>query len=591
MFAAPVLIGIALLIYWPSFSVPFHFDDLESIVKNSFLRIPDLGLDSLISAAFQDWKHNRPLTNLSLALNFYFNQLNPFGYHLVNFLVLVFTALGIRMALGKFFIKLGNDPFRSRLAGWLVALVWIADPLNIQAVTYIVQRHSSMAGAFSVWSIYFYQMGKDREKKGGWFFSLAGLFCLLAMLSKETALTLPLLIFIFDLYFYQDPAKGWIVRNWKWLIALAAVYLLAGLWLFRPGMTAKLGADLAAQAMPLGQRILLEPEVLAWYALLIIFPFPQFLSLEHQFTFSGSAADLSLALSSWLIILAVIFLALAKARKWKIFSFAVIWYFGQLAMEALPLPIDLANEHRLYLALLAILTPAIAIPVLRPGKIRLATAWILLVAAFFCGFTFTRNRVWQSRERLWKDAATKAPDLPRAWNNYCSALSENEKCSSAIRVCRKALSLSPDLADAHNSLGICFSQAGEFGPAEREFLKAGELGSDNYGIPYFNLGLLYSKSGDFETARKWFLRAIEKNPLDAPAHYNLALSCRRLGREDDYLRELREAVKAKPEWIEARLILARSLVEKGECPGAVELIRSAPAFDPGFEPILNGCPQ
>lgn len=590
LLSALILPGIALLIYWPSFSVPFHFDDLESIVKNPYLRISDFSPDSILSAAFQDWKHNRPLTNLSLALNFYFHQLHPFGYHLVNFLFFVFTAFGIRLALGKLFLKLGYARPRAKLASWLAALVWLAHPLNTQAVTYIVQRHSSMAGAFAVWSIYFYQLGKDRSKKGFWFFCLSGLFGLLAMLSKETALTLPLMIFLFDLYFYQDLPKPLVRRNWKWISALALFYFLAAILLFRPGMASKLAADFGPQAISFGQRIFLEPEVLICYALLMIFPFPQFLSLEHYFTFSRSGLDLAIGLVSWLILLSVILLALIRARKWRIFSFAVIWYFGQLAVEAMPLPIDLANEHRLYLALLSLLAPAAAIPILRLRKNRLAVVWILTVLAFFCVFTLSRNLVWKSRESLWKDAVQKAPGLPRAWNNYCAALSEAGKCESAIRVCQKALSLSPGLADAHNSLGICYFQAGKFESAEQEFFKAGELGDEKYGIPFFNLGLLSGKRGDFETAIKWYLRALEKNPLDPGAHYNLALAYRRLNREDDYLKELGEAVRARPEWMEARLKLAQALAEKGECPKALELIRSAPAPDPSFKQILNACP-
>ena len=144
------MLGIAILIYLPSFNAPFHFDDLEAIVNNHYIRITDLSASSLFTSAFQDFKHNRPLTNLTLAVNFYFNQLNPFGYHLVNFCFLIFTAFGIRVALCKFLRKLGYDYALSKLASCLIALLWLAHPLNTQAITYIVQRHSSFAGAFSI---------------------------------------------------------------------------------------------------------------------------------------------------------------------------------------------------------------------------------------------------------------------------------------------------------------------------------------------------------------------------------------------------------------------------------------------------------
>jgi len=89
---AIILLLISIISYWESFQSPFQFDDIESIVKNHYIRITDLGASSLFHAAFQDFRHNRPLTNLTLALNFYLNQLNPFGYHLVNFFFFIVTA-------------------------------------------------------------------------------------------------------------------------------------------------------------------------------------------------------------------------------------------------------------------------------------------------------------------------------------------------------------------------------------------------------------------------------------------------------------------------------------------------------------------
>jgi len=529
---AILMLGIAILIYLPSFNAPFHFDDMEAIVNNHYIRIPDLSPSSLFTSAFQDFKHNRPLTNLSLALNFYFNQLNPFGYHLVNFCFLIFTAFGLRLALAKFFRKLGYDYRLSKLASWLISLLWLAHPLNTQAITYIVQRHSSFAGAFSIWAFYFFMLSKDKARnQTRWlFFILSALLCLLAILSKETALTLPLLIFLFDLYFYQNLPNAWLKKNWKTISALAFFYILTAFLLFRPGLISKLGADVSLQSLSLSQRILFEPLILLWYPFLIIFPFPQFLSLEHYFIFSSSAFEIAMAILAWAIMLIFILLALFQARKWRLFSFALLWYLGQLAVEAMPLPIDLANEHRLYLALLSIVAVAVALLIFRPGKIRLAVAWLILLTAFFAWFSYQRNMVWTSRQSLWRDSVKKAPLLPRAWNNYCSALAEDDKCPTAIRVCQKALELNPYLADAHNALGICYFKSGEMNQAEKEFLAAVELGGKNYSVPYFNLGLLYNKLGDDESAIKWYLKALEKNPFDTQARYNLELTYRRLKR-------------------------------------------------------------
>ena len=135
---ALVLIGAALLVYWPSFRAPFQFDDFASIVSNKYIQLADLSPSSLVRAALQDFRQNRPLSNLTFAINYYFSKDKTFSYHLVNFLVLVFTALGVWLFLKKFFSFLKFDPSRAGLAAWLSALVWVVHPVNIQAVTYVV---------------------------------------------------------------------------------------------------------------------------------------------------------------------------------------------------------------------------------------------------------------------------------------------------------------------------------------------------------------------------------------------------------------------------------------------------------------------
>ena len=112
----------------------------------------------------------------------------------------------------------------------------------------------------------------------------------------------------------------------------------------------------------------------------------------------------------------------AGARRWKAISFAIIFYLAQLLVEAMPLPINLVNEHRLYLAMLAILMPAAGLVFLKPKRVRALLVFWVLVAAFFGFFTWQRNLVWGSETGLWKDAVSKAPSVARWWNYYCASL-------------------------------------------------------------------------------------------------------------------------------------------------------------------------
>jgi len=585
-----LLFIIALLVYGPSFKVPFLFDDRLSIVQNQYIRITSLGARPLFYAAFQDFKQNRPLTNLSLALNYYFNRENPRGYHLVNFFFFLLTAFGIWQVLGKIFSRLGYDPLRGALAAWLSALVWTVHPLNIQAVTYIVQRHTSIAGAFSVWSIYFYQLGLER-KSWSWVFLLgSGLCCALALLSKETALTLPAIILAYRLYFFDGLKPGWFGRNWKWILALAIFYLATAGVALRPSMLEALSSGFKKFPFTPWQRLLTEPRVLLWYLMITVFPLPRFLAVEHDFTASTSFFHPLSTASSFLILIMALVGMILQARGRKLFSFLALWFFGQVLVEALPLPIDLAFEHRLYLASLSIIVPAVSWPVLRWEKFRPALVCIIMVAVFFVVFSFQRNRVWLSEESLWRDAVKKSPGYDRPWYNYCTALGEAGKCRTAIPSCQKAISLGPGYYKPHHNLGLCYFKTGNFALAEKELLDAAGLCPEREcSATYFNLALFYSVIREHQKAVKWHLADLAVEPGNAKAHYYLALNYRILNEDDKYLGELQEALARDPNLSDARLELAGALLRKAQCAAAVQLLRSAPAPDPRFVEIISYC--
>ncbi len=585
---ALALVAVAVLVYEPSFNSPFSFDDLNAVVNNRYIRIPDLSPPSLIRAAFQDFKHNRPLTNLTLALNFYFNQLDPFGYHLVNFFFFILTGLGIWLSLRNLLLRLGHDPGRARLLGFLTALVWTVHPLNVQAVTYIVQRHSSMAGAFSIWSLYFFHLALSRNKNRAPFFFGCALLTICALLSKESAVTLPALLLAYKIYFFDRFKPGWLRANWKWFVLLLVFGLAAAGFALRPGMASQVEPDFSKRLFTSAQKFYTEPKILVWYWTMILFPIPQRLALEHQFQIFDSLFQPPAALFFFLLNAGVILLALIRARKQPALAFAVLWYYGLLLVEALPLPIDLANEHRLYLASLSLIAPFLAYLVLNSKRLSAPLILISLIAAGFAFFTWQRNQVWQSPQALWRDASAKAPRLSRPWSNYCYALASADQCNRAIKFCGLTIALDPASALAHNNLGICLFQNGRTELAEENFLKAAEL-APSESLAFFNLGYLESLRKNDAQAMKWYLEAISRDPYDAQPHYNLALTYGRLGRKEDYQRELIETLKLRPEWVEPRLRLAQAYLENGQCPQALSLIQSAPANDPRFEQILKLC--
>jgi tetratricopeptide (TPR) repeat protein len=272
------------------------------------------------------------------------------------------------------------------------------------------------------------------------------------------------------------------------------------------------------------QRSLTEPRVLLWYPWLIAFPFPQFLSILHTFHASQSLFKPGTILS-FLAIMFLVLLALFSARKWRVLSFAIFWYFGQLLVEAMPLPIELAHEHRLYLASLSLIGPAVGWPVLKARTLKTVVAWILVIAAFFSFFTFRRNMIYRTELIFWREVTSKAPDFSSLpWRIYCQTrLLYKNDYEHALPICLRAVIIGPDDILTIDYLGQCYLQTGRIDDAEAEFLHAASINPED-AVAAYNLGLCYLEKEKFTAAEAEFKRAASKTPGNPNIEFNLGLT-------------------------------------------------------------------
>ena len=180
-----VFVFLGFLIYSNTLDVSFYFDDRPNIVENPNVRLTGLSLKDITGACFKTACPNRPVANLSFALNYYFHQYDVMGYHVINIVIHIITGI-----LLYFFIKttLSIPSIRSNYKhhasiALFAALIWLAHPVQTQSVTYIVQRMNSMAAMFYILTFLLYAKGrmlKEKHKTWPWFAgcALAGLLAL-----------------------------------------------------------------------------------------------------------------------------------------------------------------------------------------------------------------------------------------------------------------------------------------------------------------------------------------------------------------------------------------------------------------------------
>ena len=191
-----VLITLILLAYANTLFSPFNFDD--EVVLNQ--ELPQSG-DRYQKIWPPQYRH---LFFASLKTNQAWGAENPFGYHLFNLCLHVLTSVTLFCIVWltfKYAIQSRKQSFGAM--AFLCAALFAIHPLHTEAVTYISGRASSLAGLFYFLSLLCFICGSLRQNQRRLlrllFYGLALVMFVLSFFSKETALSLPLVLLAYDI--------------------------------------------------------------------------------------------------------------------------------------------------------------------------------------------------------------------------------------------------------------------------------------------------------------------------------------------------------------------------------------------------------
>ena len=218
----PALIVIAAAVtYWNSLTVPFVLDDLAAIVDNPHIRHwPTLA--DLISPLKNTAVAGRPVVEVSLGINYALGGLDVRGYHLWNLAVHAACAL-VLAGLVRRTLQLPALPAglrrRSADIAFAAALIWVVHPLNSEVIDYVVQRTESTMALFYLLAVYAAMRSASARRPIAWQTVAVGA-CVVGMLSKESMVTAPLIILLYDRIFLFEsrdrpsrPADAFIWRS------------------------------------------------------------------------------------------------------------------------------------------------------------------------------------------------------------------------------------------------------------------------------------------------------------------------------------------------------------------------------------------
>lgn len=520
---ALIVAGI-LAVYGHTSTVPFYLDDYLSIQINPNIR--SLDWEAL-------WRNHsfRFLPYLTLALNYYFQHLEVAGYHWVNILAHCLAAI----ALWGLMATLLKTPALTRLMvpesarNWLPlvgALLFALHPLQIQAVTYIVQRAAVFAGLFYLLTLVCYlqlRLAEGITRKLLWAMAVF-IMAAAALLSKQNAASLPLAIVLAEVAFFpQARNKPLVLAVGLLLIGGGGLLLAAINWLDWPFFHMLDQRTRETRWFTRSEYLAAQAKILWWYLRLFFLPTGFRLDYAlHQTPGWNEPLVLLAAMGHGVVVVA----ALTWLARLPVVAFGLLFYYVAHLVESSVLPIrDLIFEHRTYLpnAGLAMVVAWVLLAGLQfanPFWQKMARGLTFVLIGALALLTWQRNTLWREPIELWRDNVEKQPNALRPKLELANAYFDAGRNREAMSLAEEIAVSAPWPVPEHLpetvivNLAIAYYMTGRYDRALAvidRFLPRSMRDEPRSNL-WMTKGDVYYANKNFPLAEKFYRKAIEIYP-------------------------------------------------------------------------------
>ncbi len=439
--AAGLLLVATVVAYWPSFSVPFYLDDFQHLVASD--RLHDATDLKTIWSSHQ----SRFVSMWTLAVNYQLHGEDVLGYHLVNFAIHILAGLALWLLLATLLRSSNVSLINQPLFAWLpilVVAIFLLHPLQTQAVTYIIQRNTSLAGMFYLFSLAAY--ARARVHSDHKWLILSAVSGLLALYSKQTAATLPFAIILLDLLFFRRLTSSVVAAVATTALGSFALVTWALHW---PVFDI---VGLTRETNEISRLDYLATQFgILWHYVGLFFLIDE-QRLEHHAPIIAMNWQMNVVIPA-LLHGAVISLGFLSWRRFPLIAFGILLFYIAHLVESSVIPIrDVAFEHRTYLpnAALALVITATILHILQASlkKRHLLVPPIAIMGLLFLSIqTYDRNTLWSDRLQFLKADAAHEPRSLRALTNLGGYLNHQHQFARALDIFREA----EDLAQSRSS--------------------------------------------------------------------------------------------------------------------------------------------
>ena len=430
---------ISILVYSNTFNATWHLDDYPNIIENPGIHPVKLNFESIIQSlhasvdggSYKSDSIYRPVAMFTFALNWYAGEDRVFGYHIVNILVhsisgiFLFLTLRLILAIPKVGIKDESIQYQASL---IAALLWGIHPINTAAVTYIVQRMTSLAGMFYIAGLYFYVKFRQSASAYKKIFFLCAFIAsgVLAFFSKENAiLILPSALLLEGIFFRKITIKSLLKPKSIMVVFALILFLFAVANIWTGNDILRLVNRFENRPFTPAQRLMTESKVVCLYLSQLFYPLSSQFSMAHDIAISKTLFSPWTTLPAILFMVSFFVFGLVVQKKYPLAGFAVLFFLLNHGIESTFLNLELVFEHRNYVPSMFLFVP-LSVWVTtylidyqnKKDKKSIFLIGCFSIAAIITAVgmgTYTRNLDWNTEKTLWETAVKKAPGRGRPY--------------------------------------------------------------------------------------------------------------------------------------------------------------------------------
>lgn len=600
---------IPALVYLNSLQNTFVYDDYLTITNNHFIR------EWRYLSAFFNQKYfaisneltYRPVVTFSYFADYALWGLRPPGYHLTNILIHTLNVVLVYRMVFHF--------FHNHTTAFISCLIFSIHPAITETVNAVSYREDLLSATFLLTAIILFlksdRVSSKRYKILWYMLSLLTYF--FALLSKEMAITLPLLILACDFILFKDRTLSIynIVRRlaacYAGYIAMSIFYLFLRFSVFyNPGESVPYPGN------SISVNLIMMIKVLGYYIKLLFIPVQ--LNADYVVPLTYSPAEGAFILSI-VLLAAVIILSVKLYRLSRVWIFSILWFFITLLPVLNIIPINnIMAERYLYIPIIgftilfgSILTQAGRsvcpfIPVFQnnkgivsphgvlstvflnslPGRagVRFFCVTLMAVVTFlFAWSSVSRNKIWLNEFTFSTETIRRSPGSFRVYNDLGYFYYHHGQIDAAIQAFKDSIRIRYGQPKAHCNLGAAYSLKGLNDAAIEELRIAIHL-RNQYPEAHNNLGILYKRGGMLDNAVNEYREALKVNPYYAEAYNNLGSALIDQGKLDEALPELEKAVNIRNNFALAQYNIAVIYYKKGLMDKAYTKLLEAYQLDP-----------